>query len=144
MTRRIVLLAIMATLGLSTPALADTLFEIIARPTRAYLHEAGSIEVARSAEDLAAIWPGIDIRNPVPVVDFRNRMVVVYFMGPMPDLGSGIDIDDVQVRAGTMILKVLEWDCGGGQMTHAPAIVLTTVRWPGSIVADRRSRGCNF
>jgi hypothetical protein len=78
------------------------------------------------------------------VVDFRTRMVVAYFMGAMPDLGSGVDIMGVQIHAGTMILQIREWQhCGGGQMPHSPAIVFTTVRWPRAIVADRRPRECN-
>lgn len=144
MTIRVAPFTLIALLGLTLPAVAAVPFEVIAKPSKAYNHRAGSIEVARTPEELAVLWPSISLRDPLPVVDFQNRMVVVYFMGPMPDLGSGVQIDEIQIRGGTMILQVSEWDCGGGQMTHAPALVLTTVRWPRSIVSDRRPRGCDF
>lgn len=135
-------LVLLAGLALPTVSAAQIPFETIATPRKAYVR-AGTIEIARSAEELAALWPRIMLGSPPPAVDFHSRMVVIYFMGPRPFMGNRVEVDGVQIRAGTMFLHVQQWEsCGGGQMTQALAVVISTIRWPGGIEADVVRSGC--
>jgi hypothetical protein len=42
-----------------------------------------------------------------------------------------------------MILQIQQREsCGGGQFPQAPAIAISTIRWPGSITLDKHLSGC--
>ena len=139
---QLIILALGAVSVTAGPAAAQIPFEVIARPHVAY-RPPGSLEVVRSATELRVLWSAMAMRGDPPDVDFNSRMVVAYFMGSRPDGGSGLDVGGVRIRGGTMQVEVHQREsCGGTQFPVALAVVISTIRWPGAIEADRRLSGC--
>lgn len=136
------LLTLLFAVALSGQASAQVPFETIANPSEWY-RPAGTIEVIRSSGAFGELWRQLHTRGTPPLVDFRKRMVVAYFSGPHPDKGNFVDVEEVSIRAGSMVLRIAAKDhCGGGQMPTAKAVVISTVKWPGSVVADQHMEPC--
>jgi hypothetical protein len=135
-------LAFLALLGAANPAASQVPFEVIAKATGG--DPAGTILVIRSTAELDELWHRMVERNPPPVVDFRRHMVVAYFLGTHSDLGISVDVDNVAIQGGEMTLGIRVVDfCGGGQFPVDRVVLISTVRWPGPIRADKRVEpGC--
>lgn len=140
---RMALLAALIHLPEPNPAAAAVPFDVIARSRSAYGWPPVPVTVVRSAEEFQTLWRELGYLGSPPEFDFRKRMLVAYRMGHQPGPGSSLTIDAVEIRSGTMRLLVREVfgnrECGGGTVLEAPAIVISTVRWPGPVEADRQS-----
>lgn len=126
-----------------TIARAQVPFELVAKPNQAY-KPAGSIEVVRNEAELQALWHAIAGRGAAPAVNFKNRMVIAYFMGPRSDSGGDLNIDGVAIRGGELKLRIRQFEsCGGGQFPEALGLLVETIRWPGPVGADTQLEGCH-
>lgn len=93
------------------------------------------VEIIRSAEEFQSLWNDLGRRDQPPLVNFQERMVVVYFLGGRPMSGYSVRIEGIEIRNGLMHVRALETapgiGCGGGLVATAPWTAITTVRLPG-------------
>jgi hypothetical protein len=118
--------------------------ELLVKTPRASRQVPG-LSVARSSDELAAIWTDLNRGDPIPEIDFRKQMVIAYFMGGLPMAGFTVEIRGVGVRAGQLVCDVVEIEhCGGIAVPVSPAVGIVTRSWPRDVVAEVRQevRGC--
>ena len=140
---RIALIA--ATAFIAWPPIPATAmpFEVVVKSRSALGWPPQVIQVVQTPDEWATAWRSIGYLGTPPQVDFRKRMLVIYRMGPQQGTGSKTTVEGLEVYAGVMRLKIRETlgrlDCGGGTVLEAPAVVISTVRWPGPIEVDRQT-----
>lgn len=110
--------------------------------------DASTVRLLQSQSELEALWRSLGRTIAPPQVDFRRHSVVVYFLGRRATGGYRLSVDRVSVRAGTMILDVVETApgdcCVTPQVGTSPAIWTTTTPWKGPVEVDLRTeyRNC--
>lgn len=135
-------IAFVVSLGAASPAASQIPFEVLAKATGGSEPD-GTIVVLRSGEEFDALWRRLVEREPRPIVDFERHMVVAYFLGRRPSQGNAVDVERVSIRAGEMNLGIRTWgDCGGGQFPVNRVVLISTMRWPHSIRAEKRIVEC--
>ena len=77
---------------------------IVARGAVSGVREARQV-VARSAEELQALWSSLPLRSGVPQVDFANTMVVALFLGVRPTAGYEPEVVALRRDADALIVS---------------------------------------
>ncbi len=82
--------------------------------------------VIHTQEELERLWQeALRIQTPLPdlpVIDFREEMVVAIFLGNRPDLGYGIRAERVRAEQGKLKIWYTETKLGGYGCAAPPAI----------------------
>jgi hypothetical protein len=138
--------------GLIVPGVAAALpFEVLRSglSSDALSPIAARTDIVRSEEELDALWRSLGRRSSFrPVVDFRRQTLVVCFLGMRPTGGYSVQGEDVQVRAGTLTVSLVETTPGACCVTTFSAVVpeiwIVTSPWQGPIDVEVRrvERNC--
>jgi len=84
---------------------ADLPFKVVARGAISGVAEPRQA-LARSAEELQALWGALTLRSPPPQVAFANTMIAAVFLGTRPTAGYEPEVVAVRRDADTV---VVEW-----------------------------------
>jgi len=145
----IVLPALAILLGIARPAQADIPFEVLfqsSNPLRS--PAAGTVVTIRSETELATLWQSLGRRVAPPQINFHQHTLIVYFLGDRSTGGYRLSVESVDVRAGTLTLRVIETEpgpcCVTTQTAISPAIWITTIPWRGEVEVTlrRETRDC--
>lgn len=64
--------------------------------------------VVRTEAEWQALWKQHDARNPAPVVDFGQSMVVAVFLGTRPTAGFAVEITAVKAEGSRAVVEYRE------------------------------------
>ena len=98
---------------------------------------APGLRVIRSQEELADLWRASGRTLAPPVVDFRRHTLVGYFLGMRGSTVYRLEVESVDVHAGTMTVQLIESTPGECCVTPmvggAPNILIATIPWKGPV-----------
>ena len=142
----IVLGAMGATLALPGWADAQVPYDVIAsgRGESALAPTTATLRVVRSESEFYALWHTALGRNvaSAPDADFRNHIVIAYFLGGRPTSGYYLEAERVEIRSGTMTVNLVEFFpgacCGAGLTATMPEIWISTIPWKGPAEVEMR------
>ena len=109
--RSILLLAAVLTIGVLRSGAASAVpFETVSLARLGGILAPSSLqaEVVQSQEELESLWRSLGRTIAPPEVDFRGHALVGVFLGMRGSSGYRVEVEDVQVRAGTMVVSVVE------------------------------------
>ena len=82
-------------------------FATVARGTMSSIDEPQQVVVRTQAEWLK-LWQRHGSGQPAPVIDFETRMVVAVFLGSRPSAGYSVEIVEIRVAEGGLIVEYRE------------------------------------
>lgn len=118
---------------------ADLPFKVVARGAMSGVTEPREA-LARSAEELQALWQSLTLRSPPPQVAFANTMIAAVFLGTRPTAGYEPEVVAVQRDADTV---VVEWrertpqDAGNPPAVTTPFAIVGMPMHAGSVRFER-------
>jgi hypothetical protein len=96
---------------------------------------------ARTGSEWEAIWKAHAGSQPVPKVDFSQRMVVAVFLGSRPTAGYAVDIRTARTENGVLTVEILERRPGPedivAQFLTSPFHIVEVPRHQGPIQFER-------
>lgn len=125
-------------------------FETIVQTSTSGLTEAGQ-QVVRNQADWARVWDGLyanaSPKPPLPHVDFSQEIVLVAAMGARPDSCYAIEVADVSLRNGRLIVRIEQTHTVGCAclqfVTHPVHVVRVRVVLPGiDFQVEERTARC--
>jgi PrcB C-terminal len=136
-------------LGMPCAARAQIPFDVILHsnnPLRS--PDARTVVVLRSQAELVSFWRSLGRTIAPPEIDFRRHTLLVYFVGTRATGGYRLDVEQLEIRSGTMTLHIVESEpgpcCGTTQAVTSPAIWITTIPFRGEVeaVLRKETRSC--
>lgn len=97
--------------------------------------------VAQTATEWAVLWKSHAGSEPLPAVDFSQRMVVAVFLGARPTAGYGVELKATRIENGVLVVEYIERRPGAGdiaaQILTSPYQIATVPRHAGAVRFQR-------
>jgi hypothetical protein len=146
--RQVRVLTLIVALGalLAMPRLTDAQirYEVISSTTSGSARQpfTPTLRIIHSEEELQALWSSLGRNVAPPRVEFRSHLVFAYFLGIRATTGFRLEAERVEIRAGTMTVKLVEVTpgdcCVTGQLATMPDIMISTIPWKGPVSIEVR------